>query len=76
MLIENAHLSNLTLKGVNVQDPWDPEIHGKALDEIKHALTIAPCLIPIDPSGKFTRYVDTCKTERGIGTVLRSNLRN
>ena len=65
-----ATLTELTLKGVNVVETWDPEIHGKALDKIKHALTTAPCLIPIDPRGQFTIHVDTCKTERGIGAVL------
>ena len=65
-----ATLTELTLNGVNVVETWDLEIHGKALDEIKHALTTAPCLIPIDPRGQFTIHVDTCKTERGIGAVL------
>jgi hypothetical protein len=63
-------LSDLTLKGVNVEEAWNPETHGVALNEIKHALTTAPCLIPIDPRGKFTIHVDTCKKERGIGAVL------
>jgi hypothetical protein len=63
-------LSDLTLKGVNVKEAWDPQTHGVAFEEIKYALMHAPCLIPIDPRGKFTIHVDTCKTERGIGAVL------
>jgi hypothetical protein len=63
-------LSDLTLKGVNVKEAWNPDTHGVAFEEIKRALTTAPCLIPIDPRGKFTIHVDTCKTERGIGAVL------
>jgi hypothetical protein len=63
-------LSELTLKGVNVKEAWDPQTHGVAFEEIKYALTHAPCLISIDPRGKFTIYVDTCKTERGIRAVV------
>jgi hypothetical protein len=63
-------LSDLTLKGVNVKEAWNPLTHGVALEEIKYALTTAPCLIPIDPRGRFTMHVDTCKKERGIRAVL------
>jgi hypothetical protein len=65
-----APLNDLTQKGKDVERDWDTAVHGIAFNEIKHALTTAPCLIPIDPQGKFTIHVDTCKTERGIGAVL------
>ena len=37
-----ACLSNLTLKGVNVKEAWDPDTHGKAFNEIKYSTMSSP----------------------------------
>ena len=63
-------LQDLTKNGVDVAADWSPEVHGKALQALKHALTTAPCLLTVDPSKPFTIHVDACKTGRGPGAVL------
>ena len=41
-------LSNLTSKGVDAKEAWDPATHSVALSEIKPLITIS-CLVPTNP---------------------------
>ena len=65
-----APLQDLMKKNVDVLRAWKPEIHGKALEELKRVLTSAPVLMGIDVSKEFRIHVDACKLGRGIGAVL------
>jgi hypothetical protein len=58
-------LQDLMKNGVDVAADWTAEVHGKALQALKHALTTAPCLLTIDPSKPFTIHADACKIGRG-----------
>eukprot|EP01034_Spumella_vulgaris_P021960 gene21960-28041_t len=60
----------LTKKGIDIQETWDPRIHGAAFEALKIALTSAPILKIPDISKPFTIQVDSCRVGRGIGAIL------
>lgn len=63
-------LYDLIKKGVVVADAWIPEYHGKAVQQIKDALTSKPVLMQIDNTKPFRLKVDACRVGRGIGGIL------
>ena len=63
-------LYDLIKKGVIVADAWIPEYHGKAVQQIKDALTSKPVLMQIDNTRPFRLKVDACRVGRGIGCIL------
>jgi hypothetical protein len=63
-------LYDLIKKGVIVADAWDPEYHGRAIQQIKDALTSKPVLMQIDNTKPFRLKVDACRVGRGIGGIL------
>jgi hypothetical protein len=65
-----SNLTDLIRKDVDVVATWNDEIHGTAINQLKAALSTAPCLKPIDVSRPFRVHVDACKNGRGIGAVL------
>jgi hypothetical protein len=65
-----ASLQDLLKNNVDVGKAWKPEIHGKALEELKRVLTSAPVVMLCDPSKEYRIHVDACKQGRGIGAVL------
>ena len=65
-----SYLTDLMRKDVDIVASWKDEIHGKAIDQLKAALSSAPCLKPIDVTRPFRVHVDACKNGRGMGAVL------
>ena len=63
-------LEELLKKDADVVKDWRPEYHGKAFQEMKLALTSAPCLLTLDITKPFVLHVDACRIGRGIGAVL------
>ena len=63
-------LYDLIRKGVVVDKAWDDEIHGKAIQRIKDALTSRPVLMQVDNTKPFRLKVDACRVGRGIGCIL------
>lgn len=63
-------LYELIRKGVIVEKVWDPDKHGKAVQQIKEALTSRPVLMQVDNTKKFRLKVDACRVGRGIGCIL------
>ena len=63
-------LYDLIKKGVVVDKAWDAEVHGKAIQRIKDALTSKPVLMQVDNTKKFRLKVDACRVGRGIGCIL------
>ena len=63
-------LYDLIKKGVIVADVWNPDYHGKAVQQIKDALTSKPVLMQIDTTRPFRLKVDACRVGRGIGGIL------
>ena len=63
-------LYDLIKKGVIVEKKWDKEVHSKAVQQIKDALTSKPVLMQVDNTRKFRLKVDACRVGRGIGGIL------
>ena len=63
-------LYKLIRKGVIVSKEWDQERHGKAVQNIKEALTRRPVLMAVDVTKPFRLKVDACRVGRGIGGIL------
>jgi exodeoxyribonuclease III len=63
-------LYDLIKKGVVVQTAWKQEVHGKACQQIKDALTSKPVLMQVDNTKPFRLKVDACRVGRGIGSIL------
>ena len=63
-------LYDLIRKGVIVEKMWDKEVHSKAVQQIKDALTSKPVLMQVDNTRKFRLKVDACRVGRGIGGIL------
>ena len=63
-------LYELIRKGVIVSKEWDQERHGKAVQDIKEALTRKPVLMAVDVTKPFRLKVDACRVGRGIGGIL------
>ena len=63
-------LYDLIKKGVVVSAVWDDEVHGKACQQIKDALTSKPVLMQVDNTRPFRLKVDACRVGRGIGCIL------
>jgi hypothetical protein len=63
-------LYDLIKKGVVVAKEWQEEIHGRACQRIKDALTSRPVLMQVDNTKPFRLKVDACRVGRGIGGIL------
>ena len=63
-------LYDLIKKGVVVDKVWDDEVHGRACQRIKDALTSRPVLMHVDNSKPFRLKVDACRVGRGLGCIL------
>jgi hypothetical protein len=63
-------LYDLIKKGVIVAKEWKDEVHGKACQNIKDALTSKPVLMQVDNTRPFRLKVDACRVGRGIGCIL------
>jgi len=63
-------LYELIRKGVIVQQAWKDDYHGKAVQEIKDALTTKPVLMQVDNTKPFRLKIDACRVGRGIGSIL------
>jgi len=65
-----SYLTDLMRKDADIIADWKEEVHGKAILQLKAALTSPPCLKPIDVARPFRVHVDACKNGRGMGAVL------
>jgi exodeoxyribonuclease III len=63
-------LYDLIKKGVVVAKEWKDEVHGKACQQIKDALTSKPVLMQVDNTKPFRLKVDACRVGRGLGCIL------
>lgn len=63
-------LEELLKTDADVVKDWRPDYHGKAFQEMKLALTSAPCLLTLDITKPFVLHMDACRIGRRLGAVL------